>query len=1099
MRRSFAYKQALTAICLAGCLCWLAAPAALAGDGEPPRLLRNPSLSADQVAFLFADEIWAVSRNGGKARRLTRGARAQDGPFFSPDGRWVAYSASMGDGGDASGSDIFIVETSGGEPRRLTWHPGDENPIGWTRDGLHVIFSSNRQSGLRNAPKIFRTAADGSGAPAAYPLPTGTDLAFSPGGERVAYTPLGIRSWKGYRGGRAPYIWLVDLATLDLEVLPHGKASDWNPLWVGDRVYFLSDRAGPVGLYAYDVDTRRVRRVLESDRFDFMSAAAGPDGVIVIDAFDSIRLYDPGTGELRTVPIRIEGTFDALEPRSAELAPERAVSRALSPDGTQYAIEARGEIFIAPAHEGTARNVTNSAGVADRAPSWSPDGALVAYTSDASGEYQLVIRPADGSGTPRVLALGAGHGVFSDFCWSPDGRHISYVDETTTLWILDVASGASVKVAKDPHGVAMTPPRWSPDGAWLAYVTKGSNLMGQAFLYSVDSGTSVPVTDGRTDVFSPVFDRGGRYLYFLAGAERMRAQTASMSSNDRPSRANLYAALLSAGTLPPRSLQEAAAAGAPGPDLAGLSSRIVRLPVPEREYGGLEVGAAGVVYLTERAVASGPGQTVYRLNWPEEKFETFLVDVTSFDLSDSGATAVVRRPGAAALVPVKDIHPGTAGAPPVVPGGQPVNTAVLPVEVDPRAEHRQVFREAWRFVRDLFYAGDYHGLDLAKAEARYAPFIAGLGSRTDLTYLVREMTTNLGVSHLGVRNPPPDDPAFGVRDGEVRHHEAAGLLGANYAVDNNRYRFTRIYRGDVWLDSGAGPLARPGIEVKEGDYLVAVNGRELHATDNLYRAFEGLAGHETDIRVAPGPTGAGARVFRVTPIRDEFGLRHSAWIEDKRRMTDRLGDGKVGYVYVINTGEAGYAGFNRQYLAQVGKAGVVIDERNNGGGPIADFIVNQMLRTRLVQVWPRYGDTPITFPVDYINGPAAMIINETAGSGGDILPYMFRKANAGPLVGKRTWGGSVGSGPVPTLLDGGTMNVPHFPISDPDGTWGGLEASGTPPDIEVEQDPKSVAAGRDPQLEAAVQAVLDQLQEQPRPAPQRPPVLKTRPDLVSPR
>ena len=1082
---------------LLSAMCWLAAASgAVAQAADAPRLMRNPSLSISQVAFLFADEIWTAPRAGGVARAVTDGARALGGPFFSPDGNWIAYSAASGGNSDffsGPASDIFIVSAMGGEPRRLTWHPDGESLVSWSPDGRDVIFASNRASGLRGAPKLFRTAADGTGAPTAFPLPTGTDMSFSPDTKRVAYTPVGTRGWKGYRGGRASYIWLVDLATLDLVEVPHTKASDWDPMWIGGKVFFLSDRDGPVTLYAFDIASGKVRRAIDNKGFDFMSASAGPDG-IVIDAFDSIKIFDPASERISSVAIHIDDKFEALARRTVDLPGERAVKTALSPTGDRNAIEARGEIFIAPTDGGPARNVTNSVAVADRSPFWSPDGTQLAYVNDASGEYQLVIRPADGSGTPRVLPLGVGHGVFSNFRWAPDGRQIAYQDETTAIWILDVAKGKSVKVVKDPYGVGMESPSWSPDGRWLAYTYKGPNRMGLVFLYSTEAGTSAQVTDGRTDAFSPTFDQSGQYLYFLAGADRPMAEMSAMSATGRPSRAGLYAVLLSRGTLPPATQSEAAAT-APAVNLEDLLSRIVGLSVPERNYRELVAGAPGVVYLAEAhgESSSSSGQTVWRMTWPDKKLDTFLTDVQGFELIASGATAVVRRDSKTDLIPVEEIRPGADGAPPVVPAGQRVGVPVLTVTADPKAEWEQIYKEAWRFQRDLFYAGHFNGLDLAKAEARYAPFVAGLASRTDLTYLIREMMTNLSVSHLGVRDPPRDDPAFGTPGAPAIELEAAGLLGADYVIENDRYRITRIYRGDVWMDNGVGPLAQPGVSVNESDYLIAVNGRELHAVDNLDQAFEGLAGNAVEIQVSNEATAANARTFEVTPVTNDFSLRHVAWIEDKRRMTDHLSGGKVAYVYVINTTNEGYTGFNRQYLAQVGKAGVVIDERNNGGGPIADYIVNQMLRTRLVQVWPRFGDMALTFPSDHINGPAAMLINESAGSGGDILPYMFQKAKAGPLVGKRTWGGSIGAGPTPSFLDGGTMNVPHFPISDPDGTWGGLEGSGAVPDIEVKIDPKSAKVGRDLQLEAAVTYVLDQLEGHPRPAPLPPPARTTHP------
>jgi tricorn protease len=1067
---------------------------------DTPRLLRNPSLGADRIAFLFADEIWSVPRAGGSATQLTRGGTARGGPVFSPDGRWIAYAASTG-----ASTDLFVLPADGGEPRRITWHPASENVVAWSPDGQEVVFSSSRTSGLRGWLGLFRARADGAGVPEPVPLPTGSALSFSPDGRRVAYVPISsYRGWKGYRGGRAPYIWLADLKTLDVVRVPHTTASDWSPMWVGGRVYFLSDRAGPATLFEYDVASGTVRPSVENGGFDFVSASSGAGG-IVVDAFDSIKLFDPATRVLRTVPVTIDSSFGALAARDLRLPGRRAVRQALSPTGRAFAAEARGEVFVVPVDSGApARNLTRSTGVAERWPFWSPDGARVGYVSDSSGEYRLVIRAVDDTGTSRSVALGEGRGVFGGFRWSPSGRHVAYADERHAMWVLDVATGRSVRVGSDPRSASgLAPGDWSPDGRWLAFTRTLPNRMRAAFLYSVETGATVQVTDGRTDVSDPTFDRGGHYLYFLASADRPMSSTGSMAAFHHPVTTNAYAALLSSRALPPDSARaadtDATTRVDTRVDTAGLRQRVVRLPAPTRSYGAITAGAPGVVFLLDgNALGAGPPvpgaarRSVWRVGWARHAAEEVLRDVDHFELSGDGSTALARRGETTSLVPAGELRPvaGAPSAPNALPG-RAFALPPLPLAADPRADWAQIFRETWRLARDLFYADDYNGLDLAAAEARYAPFLAGLGSRGDLSYLVREMLTNLSVSHLGTGDPPADGddaapaPRGGPGAGAQRLPGAAGLLGADYELRDGRYRITRIYRGDPWLDA-TGPLAAPGVDVRDGDFLIAVNGTELRAEGNVDRALDGTAGRRVELRVASDPTGAGARTVTVTPTADEFPLRHAAWIEANRRRVDSLSGGRLAYVYVINTGNEGYEGFNRQYLAQVDRSGLIVDERNNGGGQLADYMIDRLRRVPLAQMWPRYGDSH-PFPTDLIAGPSAMIVNELAGSGGDILPYLYRKARLGPIVGKRTWGGTVGSGAVPQLIDGGTVNVPHFPISDPDGSWEGLEGSGVTPDVVVEMDPKSVAAGRDPQLEAAVRLVLARLKASPPKAPKRPP------------
>lgn len=1032
----------------------MCAAAGAAMAAAAPKFTRNPSLSRNAVAFLHADDIWIAPRAGGTATRLTTGGKARGGPWFSPDGQEIAYTATVG-----ASTDIFVVPVTGGPPQRITWHPDSEGLAGWTPDGRSIVFNSSRASGLRGAPKLFTVRRDGQGAPTVLPLPVGAAIAFSADPAKAAYVPLTARSWKGYRGGRAPYIWLVDLKSLDTVEVPHTEASDWNPLWVGGKVYFLSDRDGPVSLYAFDPATNAVSTALENKGgFDFQSAQAGPGGII-IDAFDGLKLFDPATGAVRTIPVRIPDA-EGLGRRKVELPGRRAVISVLSPDGSAFAVEARGDIFVAPSTPGAAaRNLTDSTAVADRSPAWSPDGKQVSYVSDASSEYRLVVRAADGSGKPRVFTLGEGHGVFNYFQWSPDGRRLAYADDRTAFLVLDTATGKSSRIAKDLYGQGLELAGWSADGRSLAYVARNRALMGVVWLYSIDSGLSTALTDGRSDAFSPSFDPAGGKVYFLASADRPMGSTGSMASNGVPWSSGAYVA-----------------------DLSGPAPVIERLPAPPREYRSLAAGENGAVYLTEGA--QDASRTVWRV--AGGKTEAFIGNIQGFDLEVGGKVAMIRRRGETAMVPLADIKPGADGQPGAAPSGTVFTAPTLPMTVDPRAEWKQIYREGWRLQRDLFYASHYNGLDIAKAEARYAPFVAGIDSRSDLTYLMREAFSELRASHMAVADPPRGDPAFGPEAPAGAEPKTAGLLGADYTADTGRYRFARIYRGDIWLTDAIGPLGKPGIAVKEGDYLISVDGHELRADDNLDKAFEGLAGKAVEIRVSTDPLGANARTYKVTPAANEFAYRHAAWIEDNRKKVDRLSDGKLAYVYVINTGEEGYDGFNTQYVSQADKLGLVVDERNNAGGPIADYIVERLKRTPLVQVWPRYAEISQAFPGDYINGPAAMIINESAGSGGDILPHMFRKAKAGPIVGKRSWGGTVGAGGSPSLLDGGNLSIPHWPISDPDGTWGGLEGNGVTPDIVVEQDPKLVAAGRDPQLEAAVKAVLDQLAAKP-PVPRTPP------------
>ncbi len=766
------------------------------------------------------------------------------------------------------------------------------------------------------------------------------------------------------------------------------------------------------------------------------------------------------------------------------------------------AVEARGDVFIASTDSSArARNLTNTPALAERTVSWSADGSRVGYMSEASGEYQFVVRAADGSGSPRTFTLGEHPGVFSDFKWSPDGRHVAYRDDRLSMWMLDLETGRSTVAGREALGTGgPRPADWSPDGKWLAYTRQMPSHMGAAFLYSVESGKSVQATDGRADVSDPVFDASGQYLYFLGSANRPMSTSATMAAFDHPVTVSAYALLLASNATLPTT---ATTAGGPTRvDTAGIRSRVVRLPAPPRAYQSIHTGAPGIVYLVDgNPIGGGPTQvagvsrSVWRLTWPDKRVEEILRDADGFDVIANRSTALMRKGGRSSFVELADLRGVQGDAPPAMPAGRPFTIPTLPATIDVRAEWKQIYHETWRLQRDLFYAADYNGLDLTKAEATYAPFVAGLGSRSDLTYLMREMLTNLSVSHLAVNDPPADDAAggrgggrgrggAGGRGGDAEPSGRAGVLGVDVAADHDRYKITRIYRGDVWLGGSTGPLAQPGVDVREGEYIRSIDGHDLTAAENIDRALDGTAGRAIQLGISKDQAGE-IRVVTVTPAGSDVALRTAATIEDARATVDRMSGGTLAYVYVANTGNEGYDGFVRQYLAQVGKSGVIVDERNNGGGQVADYIIEALRRVPLVQMAPRYGEN-FALPMDAIYGPRTMMVNEHAGSGGDILPYMFKKYGVGKLVGKRTWGGTIGSGQVPQLIDGGTISVPHFPIADPDGLWG-MEGEGVHPDVEVELDPKAFAAGRDTQLEAAIKLTLDELKAHPPKKIVRPP------------
>jgi len=1086
-------------------------------------LLRSPSLSRDKIAFRYADDIWTVSRQGGDAERLTAVDTVIAGPYFSPDGSQVAYTAHL-----HGGYDVYVVPSSGGIPRRLTWHPAGSFVVGWSPDGKDVLVQSGMSS-FRHYNRLFRVHADGSGMPEPLPLPAAFEGSFSPDGQSIAYQPITKweDAWKQYHGGQTTPIWIVNLKTLDLTRIPHDGSIDSNPVWVGDAVYFLSNRNGPVSLFRYDVPSHQVQPVVPNNGFDLKSMQGGSGG-LVYEQFGSIHLVDTPANADHVVSIRIHGDLNNLVPHLATLTPDEIRNASLSPSGARAVFEAHGEIFTVPGEKGDTRNLTNTPGTAERDPAWSPDGKTIAYFSDASGEYQLYLHDQTGFKPPTVIDLGPNPSFFYTPTWSPDSRHIAFTDKHLGIWYVDVPTGNAaaarpVLVDKGVYGSfeADFGVTWSPDSKWIAYHRDLENQLHAIFVYSLESKKSTQITDGMSDARSPAFDPNGKYLYFRASTDDGPSQAGiDLSSLDRAQTSAAYVVVLAkdgASPVPPESDDEKAKdeekkdeprktgddrkdardsaksadkdkdrdADKAGNDkkegdkdkpvevkidLDGIGNRILSLPVPARNYAGLAVGKTGVIYLEEASPfgrsSSEEGGAAIRAIWKftleKRQTESVLSDIDAFGVSQDGGKVLYAKKSAWVIAGADDLKPGD-GAP-----GKPLNLGGLVTTIDPRTEWRQIYHETWRIQRDFLYDPHTHGLDIAKIEAKYKPYLDSLASRDEFTYLCTEMLGEVNIGHMFMGGPfhPDTEPK-------------TGLLGADYSVENGRYKIVKILGGQNWTPGLASPLTLPGVYVKQAEYLLAVNGRELHAGDNLYSFFEGTAGKQTVLRVGPNADGKDARDVTVVPIADEDGLRNLDWVETNRRKVYELSGGKVAYVYMPNTGGSGYTNFNRYFYSQLDKQALVLDERWNEGGLIADYIVDVLKRFPLSGAIERDGK-PIHDPVGAIFGPKVMLINQNSGSGGDAMPWYFRKAGIGKLIGTRTWGGLVGISGYPSLLDNGYVTAPRYAIYGLHGDWE-VENHGIPPDIEVEDLPKDYADGHDRQLETGVQMVLDELKANPIP------------------
>ncbi|HXJ94398.1 MAG TPA: PDZ domain-containing protein [Terriglobia bacterium] len=1070
------------------------------GQARQPLLLQHPTLSKTQIAFVYGGDIWIVSREGGQAERLVTGTDMLSGPIFSPDGSLVAYTGNY-DGNQ----DVFVVPATGGNPKRLTYHPSADVAVGWTLDGKDVLFRSHRDSPT-DSNKLFTVPADG-GFPSELPLSMAEDGSYSPDGTHLAYSPVfqWEPDWQRYRGGQTTPIWVANLADSSVVKIPRDNSNDRDPMWVGKTIYFLSDRNGPVTLFAYDTETQKVSELIKNDGFDIKWASAGP-GAIVYSQFGTLRLYDLAKHQSKLVNVTLGGDMPQVRPHFEKVATQIQNAN-ISPSGMRAVFEAHGEVLTVPAEKGDIRNITQTPAVEDRDPSWSPDGKSIAYFSDESGEYALHVRTQDGLGSVKKISLGEPPSFFYRPTWSPDSKKIAYDDKRLNLWYVDLDHPTPVKVDTDRfdsplHEFDVV---WSPDSQWLAYTKQLPNMLRAAFVYSLQTQKATQVTDGMSDVLYPNFDKNGKYLYFTASTNMgLTTGWLDMTSDAHPVSRSVYVAVLRKELPSPiapesddekgeeakksdstsgGSNAETASAEGTGPtnegkgktpekkpepvkvtiDFENIGQRILALPVPAANYQGMSAGKEGILYLVEAPPVSvgeegPPSLTLQRFDLKTRKTEKILDGITAFALSFNGEKMLFSQQKKWFI---------TAADKAPKPGDGLLKTEDMEVRVDPPAEWRQMYREVWRIERDFFYDPHFHGLNLAEAEKTFAPFLDRVQSRQDLNYLFEEMLSYMSVGHMFVRGgAEPQVPKVQV-----------GLLGADYKIENGRYRFSRIYSGENWNPQLHAPLTQPGVNVQAGEYLLAVNGRELHASDNIYSLFEETAGKQTVLRVGPNADGTGPRDVTVVPIPDEAGLRHLDWIDANRRKVEELSGGKLAYVYLPDTGGGGFTNFNRYYFSQVNKEGAVIDERYNHGGQLADYIIDYLRRPAMSRVETREGE-PYTEPTESIFGPKVMIINQFAGSGGDALPWYFHRTGIGPLIGHQTWGGLVGIGGYPVLMDGGRVTAPRWAIYGLDGHWD-VENHGIAPDIAVDMDPKLVREGHDPQLEKAVEVALELLKKNP--------------------
>ncbi|HEY4326281.1 MAG TPA: PDZ domain-containing protein [Mucilaginibacter sp.] len=1056
-------------------------------DTKDTRMLSQPAVSETHIAFIYAEDLWVSNLDGSAPRRLTVDEGIESNPFFSPDGKLIAFSAQY-----EGNTDVYIIPTEGGMPKRLTWHPAADAVRGFTPDGKSVLFASPRTTFSNRYAQLFTVPITG-GNETKLEIPNGYYATYSPDGTHLAYTPIpdAFKQWKHYRGGSITTIYLFSFADKSVVKIPkpEGGCNDTQPVWLGNKVYFRSDRNGEFNLFCYDMASKEIKQLTEYKDFPILNASGG-NGKIIFEQAGYLHVFDPGTAQAKKLTIGIAADLLELRPRFVKNV-DYIRSADISPSGSRLAFDYRGEIVTVPAEKGDYRNLTQTPGAHEKFPAWSPDGKSIAYFSDASGEYQLYIKSQDGKGDPKIIKLD-GAGFYAYLNWSPDGKKINFVDNSRSLYLLDIVSGAITKIDADelytPGTFRDATANWSADSKWIAYTKVTSTQFKRVCLYSLAQKKSFEVTDGMSDAAEPHFDREGKYLYFFSSTDAGPVINWFDQSNiDFRLTSSIYLVTLQKGTISPFTKENDEEAGKKETpetpkkeedkkakpaveekdlkiDWDGLQNRIVDLPVKVGNYAQLNVDGDGdLLYVSSTDDGSG---TLHKYSF-KKRADSEVVPVGYYLLTADGKKMLYVKDNTYTI--------SNAGEKPEAGKGV-VNVGDIQVKIDPAAEWADMFDEAWRVNRDYFYDPGMHGANWAAIKKKYAVFLPDLSCRSDLNSVFQWMFSELSIGH------------HFILDGGERMHKlqpvSGGLLGADFVIANNKYQIKKIYGGLNWNPKLRSPLTEPGVNVKPGEYLLAVNGREVNGAENIYSYFENTSGKIVELTVGPNPDNVESRVVKVVPVGNEFALRNRDWVEGNLRKVTEATNGQVAYVYVPNTADEGHDYFKRYFYPQANRKAIIVDERFNAGGSLADYYINLLLNPYQANWHMRYGKD-LKSPTASIQGPKVMITDETAGSGGDMLPWMFRKFKVGTLVGKHTWGGLVGILGFPEFIDGGTVTAPNVGIWTKDGFI--VENVGVAPDIEVEQTPSEVISGKDPQLEKAIEVALDELKKNPQIDPVRPP------------
>ena len=1083
------------------------------------KLLRFPDIQGDRVIFTYAGDLWTAPSRGGTATHLTSHPGVELFAKFSPDGQWIAFTGQY-DGDEQ----VYVIPSTGGEPRQLTFYPAkgplaprwgyDNQVFGWTRDGKRIIFRSLRDSWTLPIARLYSVSIDG-GPAEALPMPTAGSGDFSPNGTEIVYSPQSrdFRSEKRYSGGQANQLYIFDTKTNSAKRITEGPRATRDAMWLGDTIFFNSDRDGHFNLYAYTVSNGRTSKVTNNSPWDLRWPSSDNENQIVYELDGELQVLDARTRKSTPISIIVPDEGNSRRPSRVSAA-NLIESIGLSPKGERAVFVARGDVFTLPVEKGPTRNLTHSSGAHDKWANWSPDGSQIAYISDASGEEELYVIAQDGSKPAEQLTHG---GTAMRYVpeWAPDGKWIAFSDKDGKLYVLTMADRKLTEIADSTRG-QIRDYVWSPRSNFLAFTMANANQFSAVYIWSAADGKLHRVTDESFNSFNPAWDPQGNYLYYLSDRE-FAPQLSNVEFNFATNRPTyIYAVTLRkdvknpfppesdevtvaktaddsakpaaspspaekpaetpAAAAPSESKPEAAAPKPPATltiDFDGLGNRVARVPLAADNYAGLNAKTGHLLYLVTGAPYYGRQSartTSLRIYALKDRKETTLVeDARGYTLSDDGSKVLVAQGPGFNLYDATPVGERSRKA---------VSTAGLYVDRVPAEEWNQIFNEVWRRYRDWFYVSNMHGYDWVALREQYKPLLKYVAHRSDLNYVISEMISELVIQHAYIEGG----------DFQIPPRPRYGLPGARFELDKQagRYRISKIFDGENEEEIYRSPLTEVGVNASVGDYVLAIDGEELKPTDDPYRLLRNKADNPVQLTLNKVPTMQGARTISYRPVTDEQNLIYLDWVDHNREKVTKETNGRVGYLHVPDMGAAGIREFIKWYYPQLRKEGLIVDVRANGGGNVSRMLIERLRRKLLGVNYSRTTDDATTYPDGVFIGPMAALLDENSASDGDIFPAMFREAGLGPLIGKRSWGGVVGITNRGPLIDGGTVNVPEFGLANKQGEWI-IEGYGVDPDIEVDNDPQSVIAGKDPQLERAIAEIMARLKQPvklpPRPAP----------------